>query len=81
MPETMWTLARLTPEQERLLKEGEATLGSGVVLAYAKGEVTPSELTPSQMECLQGLEQKLGMTLVVVKPKEKAAGARSTANP
>lgn len=69
MPETIWTLAHLTPEQERALKEAEATLGGGVLLAFQRGEVTPTQLTPSQLECLQGLEQKLGLTILAVQPK------------
>ncbi len=65
MPE-IWTLAPLTPEQERLIKEAEATLGAGVLLAYRRGQVEPSHLTPSQLECLEGLEQKLGLTILAV---------------
>jgi hypothetical protein len=68
MQQTIWALANLTPEQERLLKEAEATLGSGVLLAFKGSEVTPSELTPSQLACLQGLEQRLGMVIVALHP-------------
>lgn len=67
MPEGIWTLAKLTPEQERLLKEAEATLGDGLILAFEKDGGVPSQLTPSQRECLHGLEQKLGLALVSVK--------------
>ena len=67
MPETIWTFATLTPEQQQLVKDAEATLGDGVILAFAKNQVSPSDLTPSQLECLQGLEQKLGMSIVAVK--------------
>jgi len=69
IPETIWTLARLTPEQERLLKEAEALLADGVLLAFTKDQISGSELTPSQLECLQGLEQQLGIVIVAVKPK------------
>ena len=68
MPDAIWTLAHLTPEQEQALKEAEATLGAGVLLAFKRGEVSPSQLTPSQLECLQGLEQKLGLTILAVRP-------------
>ncbi len=67
MLKEIWTLAKLTPEQDRLLKETEATLGGGVILAFAKGQVAPSQLTPSQLQRLQELEQKLGMALVAIK--------------
>ncbi len=68
MPEAVWTLAQLTPEQERVLKEAEATLGGGVLLAFSKTQVTPSSLTPSQIECLEGLEKKLGLVVLAVQP-------------
>ncbi len=72
MPEAIWTLASLTPEQERLLKEAEATLGGGILLAYRSGTVEVSQLTESQLECLQGLEQKLGLTILAVQPARAA---------
>ncbi len=67
MPESVWTLAKLTPEQERLLKEAEATLGGGVLLAFSRQQVAPSHLTPSQLECLEGLEKQLGLVILAVK--------------
>ncbi len=67
MPESVWTLAKLTPEQERLLKEAEATLGGGVLLAFSRQQVLPSQLTPSQLECLEGLEKQLGLVILAVK--------------
>ena len=33
MHPTIWAVANLNPEQERLLKEAEATLGGGVLVA------------------------------------------------
>lgn len=69
MPEAVWTLTKLTPEQERLLKEAEAKLGAGVILAFTKDQVTPSQLTPGQLEALQQLERKLGLAIVAVKPR------------
>ncbi len=68
MTEGIWTLAQLTPEQERLLKEAEATLGGGVLLAFARTRAVPSQLTPSQVECLAGLEKQLGLVVVAVQP-------------
>ncbi|MHB8992663.1 MAG: hypothetical protein ACYC66_13670 [Chloroflexota bacterium] len=64
----IYTLSHLTEEQERLLKESESTLGGGVLLAYREGEVSPAQLNESQMECLKGLEEKLGMTILAVWP-------------
>jgi hypothetical protein len=69
MQQSIWTFAHLDPEQERLVKEAEATLGGGVLLAYRPADVSPSQLTPSQLECLRGLEQKLGVVLVAVRPR------------
>jgi hypothetical protein len=68
MLQTIWTLAELTPEQERALEEAEAMLGGGVLLAFKGHEATPSQLTPSQLDCLRGLEQRLGLVLVAVHP-------------
>lgn len=68
MQQAIWTLADLTPEQDRLLKEAEAALGGGVLLAFEQGHETASELTPSQLECLKGLEDKLGLVLVAIRP-------------
>ncbi len=68
MPEAIWTLAKLTPEQESLLKEAEASLGGGILLAFSRTEVVPSQLTSSQVECLEGLEKKLGLVVLAVQP-------------
>ncbi len=66
VPEKVWTLTHLTDEQERMLKEAEATLGANVLLAFTAGQVVPSQLNESQMECLKGLEEKLGMSVLAV---------------
>jgi hypothetical protein len=66
MHPTIWAVANLTPEQERLLKEAEATLGGGVLVALKGREVNPSELTASQLACVQGLEQRLGLVVVAL---------------
>ncbi len=68
MPQGIWTLTHLTPEQEQLLKEAESTLGANLLLAFSDGQVELSQLNESQLECLQGLEDKLGMTVLAVKP-------------
>ncbi len=69
MSQAVWTLAKLTPEQERMLKEAEAKLGDGVILAFSRNQVAPSQLTPAQLESLQQLERKLGMEIVAVKSR------------
>jgi hypothetical protein len=69
MPQGIWTLTHLTPEQEQLLKEAESTLGANLLLAFSDGQVELSQLNESQLECLKGLEDKLGMTVLAVKPK------------
>ena len=74
---TNYSLASLTSEQERLLKDAEATLGGGILLAYgmsaggARGMpsgVAYSDLTASQVECLEGLEKQLGLVILAVHP-------------
>jgi len=66
MPRGVWTLTHLTPEQEESLKEAEATLGTNVLLAFSDEQVVPSQLNESQLEYLQGLEKKLGVTILAV---------------
>ncbi len=68
MPEPVYTLAHLTPEQERLLNEAEGTLGGPVLLAYSKDQVEASQLTPNQLACVEGLEKKLGLVILAVQP-------------
>ena len=70
MPRGIWTLTRLTPEQEKRLKEAEATLGDGVLLAFSQTQIAPSELSPTQLQSLQKVEQDLGVVLVAVKPTQ-----------
>ncbi len=62
----VFTLTHLTDEQERLLKEAEATLGARLLLAFTDKELKPSDLNESQIECLQGLEERLGLTILAV---------------
>ena len=66
MPQGVWTLSHLTAEQEQALKEAEATLGFNVLLAYSEGQVTPSQLNQDQLQYLQDLEHRLGVTLIAV---------------
>ncbi len=73
---TNYALANLTADQERLLKEAEATLGGGILLAYSQGDgagrapagIAYSDLTASQVECLEGLEGQLGLVVLAVRP-------------
>jgi len=67
MPGQVWTLADLTPEQQRLVAEAEKDLGDGILLAFARGTVAPSDLTPDQLARLQALEKQLGLVLVAVR--------------
>ena len=70
MPQGVWTLTHLTPEQEQALKEAEARLGVKVLLAFSEGQVVPSQLDESQLEYLHDLEQKLGVTILAVERPE-----------
>jgi hypothetical protein len=75
--EANYALARLTPEQEALLREAETTLGGGLLLAYQQydfpmwayvpTDLGYSQLTESQIECLEGLERKLGLVVLAVR--------------
>jgi hypothetical protein len=71
-----WTWAQLDERQMQALQEAERTLGADYVLAYQTGEgstraaaeaLHAAPLNDSQLECLQGLEQQLGATLVAYK--------------
>jgi hypothetical protein len=66
MARGIFTFTHLTPEQDRLLKEAEESLGGQVLLAFTDDEVRPSDLSESQLECIQGLEEQLGMTILAV---------------
>jgi hypothetical protein len=70
MTETTWTWARLDERGLDLVQEAERTIGADVVLVYAEGDprasdatrasLRPAALDASQLECLQGLETKVG---------------------
>lgn len=74
MANGIWALAKLTPEQMRLLEEAERTLGGNVLLAYTQVDVEPTPLSESQLECLQGLEKKTGLTVLAVTPAKGSSG-------
>lgn len=74
MNDNAWHWARLDRKGIALVQEAEATLGADIVLAYGPGgpvadptllrELAPVQLTESQLECLQGVESKLGIVAV-----------------
>ncbi len=76
MARSIYTLAELTPEQERLLKEAEKTLGDCILLAYSDRQVGLADLSESQMECLRGLEEKTGLTILAVRPRRGPLSTR-----
>jgi hypothetical protein len=76
-----WSYADLEPAQIDLIHEAERTLGTDVVMAYKPGRwgwvdpdaigdaLRPVELEASQLEYLQGLEQKIDGVLVAYRLK------------
>jgi hypothetical protein len=74
MNDSGWNWARLDRQGIALVQETEATLGADIVLAYAQGApladpstragLAPASLTESELECLQGIEQRLGIVAV-----------------
>jgi hypothetical protein len=74
MNESAWYWARLDRQGITLVQETEASLGADIVLAYGQGGPAadasilegfePAALTDSELECLQGVEQKLGIVAV-----------------
>jgi hypothetical protein len=74
---SQWSYANLGPEQLELVEEAERTLDTDVVMVYrpsARGTVDPEvvsadglrpvELEPTQLERLQGLEERVGGVMV-----------------
>ena len=72
-----WKWARLDRERLELIREAEETLGSDILLAYqpdeqdsveteniAQMQIQVAPLNESQLECLQGLEQKVSAVVV-----------------
>ncbi len=64
MADKIWEVATLDVEQLRLLQEAEQTLDSVNLVAFDSADVRVAKLNESQIECLQGLEKKLGVTIV-----------------
>jgi hypothetical protein len=64
MNDTVWKIADLTDEQLKEIKEAEKTLGPFSLLAFQPVRLDTAQLNPSQLECLQGLEKNLGITIV-----------------
>ncbi len=65
MAAKIWELANLSAEQLRSIQEAEQTLDSVSLVAFDSVDTTNvAKLNESQIECLQGLEQKLGLTIV-----------------
>lgn len=74
---SQWSYAELRPDQLELVAEAERTLDTDVVMVYrpsAWGTVDPEvvtadglravDLEATQLECLQGLEQRVGGVMV-----------------
>ncbi|RPI85501.1 MAG: hypothetical protein EHM41_10785 [Chloroflexi bacterium] len=72
-----WNWASLDNQQMEMLQEAEQTLGAEILLAFENGEranvwsgwfsrnnLRVAELNESQVECLQGLEQKMGSVVI-----------------
>jgi hypothetical protein len=74
MNDSSWSWARLDRQGIALVQETEATLAADIVLAYAQGApladastrtgLAPASLTESELECLHGVERKLGIVVV-----------------
>ncbi len=66
MDTKLYRLAKLNDAQLKEIKEGESTLGSLNLLALQPIDLELAKLDASQMECLQGLEKNMGLTIVAV---------------
>ncbi|HEY3345654.1 MAG TPA: hypothetical protein VGJ97_12040 [Anaerolineaceae bacterium] len=77
MSGNQWSWAKLNGEQIDHLKEAERTLGARLLLAYqsdaqakiqgeqfSKSGMHVAALNESQVECLVGLEQKIGSVVI-----------------
>ena len=74
MNDSAWHWARLDREGVALVQETEGALGADIVLAYGAGGpvadastlagLAPAPLTESQLDCLRGVESKLGIIAV-----------------
>lgn len=72
-----WSWADLKDDKLNMLLDAEQTLGVDVLLAYEEGKgarvagemlamsgLQVASMNESQVECLQGLEQKLGAVVI-----------------
>ena len=74
MNDSAWHWARLDRNGIALVQETEAALGADIVLAYGPGGpvadpsiltgLEPVALNESQLDCLRGVESKLGIVAV-----------------
>ncbi len=77
-----WTWANLNTAQMQLLHQGEQTLGPDILMAYQPDQSSSvnqetisqeglqvASLDESQLECLQGLEDKLNAVVVAYQSK------------
>jgi hypothetical protein len=74
MTDTTWRWASLDEQGLELVQEAERTIGADVVLVYAEGPprtdgrlregLRPAQLDETQLDCLQGMEQRLGAVAV-----------------
>jgi hypothetical protein len=70
MPGETWIWAHLDRQRLALVEEAEQTLGADIVIVYDKGDprsgaaappsLRAADLDESQLECLVGLEAKVG---------------------
>lgn len=68
-----WKFAQLDSKALQLVKLAEETLGADYVLAFEEGSndappkldgLAPAPLDDSRLECLEGLEEQLGVVAV-----------------
>jgi hypothetical protein len=84
MDNTNWAWASLNDTQLQHVAEAENTLGADYLLVYqsdrsqtgpavgsSSGELQVASLTPSQLECLQGLENQLQAVVVAYNKSEQ----------
>ncbi len=64
MSDQVWKIANLSDQQLKDIKEAEKTLGPFTLLAFNSVKLDAAQLNASQLECLQGLEKNLGVTVV-----------------
>jgi len=80
MSDIQWAWANLTDVQLQQVAEAEATLGADYLLVYQPNQsarqrstdmdLPVAMLTPSQLECLQGLENQLQAVVVAYRKGE-----------